>query len=400
MRRATLLLAPLLAACALLAACGQGEETHEFSDIRDRTKPRSTVPPNITAAQRYGYRDPRAMGPHGGDPHGGNPHGGDPHAGMAGMGHGGTMGAGAKPFTWKTPDGWEEVKGSSSRDGSWRVKGEPQTDISLSKLRGTGGGMLLNVNRWRKQMGAADLDQAALDALPKLKVLDRDAVYVNIPGRYGGGMGSKGASIEDARMLGVVLTLPTAAIFVKFTGPSKVVEANQAKFEQLVASIEMAAHGGAAPPAQPAPKRGGLPSFTWTIPESWEQRKGRMGRVVTVAPKGAKETDCYLYLLGGDGGGIDLNINRWRGQMGQKPLTPEEIAGLERVDALGTKAVLMKAGGAYGGQSGENIQGATLYGAVILKDSYLLTVKMRGPASELEGEWDNFVAFLRSVKEK
>jgi hypothetical protein len=315
---------------------------------------------------------------------------------------GGMPGAGQKAFQWKTPAGWEEVQGSSSRDGSWRVKGEPQTDCSLSKLQGNGGGLVMNVNRWRKQMGAPDLDAAAVAALPRKKMLGAEALYVDIPGRYGGGMGKGGGAIEDARMLGFLLELPTAAIFLKFTGPAKVIEANQAEFLKLAASIEIAAHGGGGHATMQPPVRApsGRPEFTWTVPPTWEDRKGRGGRVVTLAPKGSKETDCYLYLLAGDGGGIDLNINRWRQQMGQKALSAEEIADLERIDALGTKTVVVKIQGPYSGMSGEQIDGALLYGAVMLTDSYLLTAKMRGPASEVDGEWDNFIAFCKSVQQK
>lgn len=388
MRRAALLFLPLLCACTLIAGCGQGESTYEFSDIRDRTKPRVVVPPTISTAQRFGLRDPRAMG---------GP-GGDPHAGVPGMG--GMPGARSKTFQWKTPTGWEEVKTSSSRDGSWRVKGEPQTDCSLSKLPGSGGGLLMNVNRWRKQMGAPEIDAAAVAALPRKTLLGTEAVYVDIPGRYGGSMG-KGGPIDDARMLGFLLELPTGAVFLKFTGPAKVVEANQAQFAQLAASIQIAAHGGAGHANMPPPRRSsGRPEFTWTVPPTWEPRKDRGGRVITVAPKGSKGTECYLYLLSGDGGGIDLNINRWRQQMGQKALTAEEIAALERIDALGTKVVVVKIQGPYSGMGGEQIDGALLYGAVMLKDSYLLTAKMRGPASEVGDQWDNFIAFCKSVKQK
>ncbi len=381
MRRATALLVLALAVSMFLPACG-GESTYEFTDIRDREKPRVVVPPTTSAAQRFGFRDPRGASP-----------GGDPHAGVPGM-----SGAPKTVFAWTTPEGWEEVQGSSSRDGSWRVAGEPQTDCSLSKLKGDGGGMVANVNRWLGQMGVGKLDAKGVAQLPRLKLLGKDAVYVSTPGRYGGGMGSK--PIEEARMLGLILELPGTAVFLKFVGPTKVVEAQQGNFEKLAASIRI----DASAPTQPTPTRqpagSGRPEFTWTLPATWEDRKGRGGRVVTVDPKGAKDSECYLYLLGGDGGGIEMNINRWRGQMRQSNLSTEEIAKLERIDALGTKVVVLKIQGPFSGQSGEKIPGALLYGAVMLKEDYLLTAKMQGPADQMADEWDNFIAFCKSVQQK
>jgi len=141
------------------------------------------------------------------------------------------------------------------------------------------------------------------------------------------------------------------------------------------------------------------PPFKWALPTGWAHRKGRQGRVVTVGPTDSTAAECYLYKLHGDGGGLALNINRWRGQMHQSELTEDEIAKLERIDVLGTKAVLVKMEGGSRGQSGEAVASALFYGMVCLTDSFLLTAKMTGPATSMAGEWDNFVAFCRSVRQ-
>jgi len=384
MRRAAILAALALGLVLPLVGCGREQESHEFSDVRKQQRVQGFVPPGMTSAERFGFRDPRRGGS-------------DPHAGIPGMGGSGMGSGGAQTFTWETPEGWEEVQGSKSRDASWRVKGEPQTDCSLSKLRGSGGGLLANVNRWLGQMGAQPIDDKALAELPRKQLLGSDAVYLDVPGRYGG-MGGQEA-LQDARMLGFLLELPAAAIFLKFVGPASVVEANQGAFLELAASIAIAAHGGGQAP-EPPPASDGRPTFTWTLPASWEPRQGSAMRVVTVGPRGAAKTECYLFFLPGDGGGIDANINRWRDQVGQGDLTAQEIAALERIDVLGTKAVLLKAQGKFKGMGSAEIEGAMLFGAVIPKESYLLTAKMQGPADEMAGEWDNFVAFCKSIRQQ
>lgn len=381
MSRVTLL-APLLLACAVLASgCGDSDSSYEFTDVRERKQDTPLVPSGLTSGDRFGMAG----------------HGADPHAGMHGGGgdpHGGMHGASSAPFTWTTPATWEEAQGHSMRAGSWRVKGQPKTDCSLSLLPGLGGDMLDNVNRWRNQMRVKPMSAAEVAALPRKKMLGEDAVFVNIIGAYAG-MGA-GKAEGGARMLGLLLTLPGRAVFLKFTGPAEVVAANEAAFVQLAASIKPAAPAKSAPMGAPS---AGRPSFKWSLPEGWEIRKGRSGRIVTVGPRGATTTECYLYPLSGDGGGVVLNINRWRGQMGQKGLSDEAVAKLERIDVLGIKAPLVKIRGPFRGQSGEALDGALLYGMVCLKDAYLLTAKMTGPTSVMDKEWEKFVAFCKSLRD-
>lgn len=378
-----LLIVPVLAVLALLApGCGDSDSAYEFTDVREGKQDTPLVPPGMTSGDRFG------MGGHGGDPHAGmhGGGGGDPHAGMPGKS--------SAPFTWTTPDGWEEAKGHSMRAGSWRVKGQPKTDCSLSLLQGLGGDMLDNVNRWRNQMKAKPVSASEVAALPRKKMLGKDAIFVNITGANAGMGGEKAA--EDARLLGLLLTLPGRAVFLKFTGPAEVVAANEGAFLLLAASIKPAAQ---APSAGMGAPSAGRPAFKWSLPDGWEIRKGRPGRIVTVGPKDASTTECYLYPLSGDGGGVVLNLNRWRSQMGQKSLDEEAIAKLERIDVLGVKATLIQIKGPFRGQSGESLDGALLYGMVCLTDRYLLTAKMTGPTSVMDKEWDNFVSFCKSIRD-
>jgi len=37
-----------------LSACGDSEQTHEFSDVRDREQPRQEVPADMTPGERLG----------------------------------------------------------------------------------------------------------------------------------------------------------------------------------------------------------------------------------------------------------------------------------------------------------------------------------------------------------
>jgi hypothetical protein len=96
--------------------------------------------------------------------------GANPHAGMA-MGDmsqsmaamapmGGSANDADKP-KWEVPQGWESVPASSMRVASFKVPGQngDALDVSISNLSGNGGGDLLNVNRWRQQVGLSPITE-------------------------------------------------------------------------------------------------------------------------------------------------------------------------------------------------------------------------------------------------
>jgi len=66
-------------------------------------------------------------------------------------------------------------------------------------------------------------------------------------------------------------------------------------------------------------------AVTWQAPADWKQEEA--GQFLTAAyavPGGGRVT---VSKLGGDGGGLAANINRWRGQAGLPPLPDDQVAG-------------------------------------------------------------------------
>ncbi|MEA3365123.1 MAG: hypothetical protein U9Q79_05730 [Candidatus Hydrogenedentes bacterium] len=151
-------------------------------------------------------------------------------------------------------------------------------------------------------------------------------------------------------------------------------------------------HRGGPATAEPAE----LP-FTWTVPEGWRQAPARPMRVVTFEIGANNEAECYITILGASGGGIEANINRWRMQMGQKPLSAEEVAALPAIEVLGQPSKWIEIDGPYSGQSGESLQNATLRGLVCPVNEFSVFVKMIGPASVVGPQRANFLAFCQSL---
>jgi hypothetical protein len=88
-------------------------------------------------------------------------------------------------------------------------------------------------------------------------------------------------------------------------------------FRDFVSSIKLG-EGDAAP--------------TWTLPEGWEQKPGNSMRVATIeVPQGDQKLELAastLPLSGEWAPYVEVNVNRWMGQLQQAPLSAETVAKL------------------------------------------------------------------------
>ena len=73
-------------------------------------------------------------------------------------------------------------------------------------------------------------------------------------------------------------------------------------------------------------EQGNNAEITWTKPASWIPSEGSPMRLASFSvPYKGGEGDLSLIQLDGEGGGLQLNINRWRGQLSMDPISLEEI---------------------------------------------------------------------------
>lgn len=367
-----------LAASFLLGpvGCG-GDSVTEITDVRER--PDAGVPaPRSTLDQRMRGEMPS-------DPHG------------AGGASGGRTGVG---FTWATPAGWEPLPAAPMRTAGWKVTASPGTECTFSTLPAAGGGLVANVNRWRKQMSLEPADEAAVAALPtKGTLLGRPAKLVELSGTYVG-MGG-GATVAGAKLVGLVAELPNATAFLKLTGPAAAVDAEVPRLLELAASIAAGsrAPAGGGPAAAEEPEAPAAP-FRWTVPQGWTQGPARSMRIATFVPAAAPTSEVAVSILKGTAGGLRANLDRWRGQIGGGPLSDAEFEALPRAKLLGGTAVFLAVEGAYAGMGGgAGTAGSMLLGMALERPGDMVFVKMTGPAAEVRGEQDRFRAFCESFRD-
>lgn len=305
------------------------------------------------------------------------------------------------------PGGWSELEPTALRLVNLRVAGDEHAECYLTTLSGAGGGLAANVNRWRSQMGQPALSEAEIAALPRREWLGREAVLLAVDGTFGGMSGENAA--ENWRLEGLLLVDATKSWFLKLTGPRERVLAEHERFLQLAASMQNgvvqngAAGAGAAPakpaedakPPSPAANEPAAPAnYRWKVPAGWRAGPAKAMREVTLLAGAQGEVECYVSSLAGEGGGLRSNLDRWRAQLGQAPLSESELGALPRIAMLGAQAVTIEIERAAGASEGPE----KVLGAVCILPRQSVFVKLGGPRAAVDAERQAFLEFCRSLE--
>jgi hypothetical protein len=369
-----------LAALSCAAACGPPPDEVRIDRERVASRPSMPVLAGATSAQRFEFstepapaRDP-AERP-------------------------------ARGFDFMTPPGWVELASSGSRPINLRPAGNPDAECYVAVLSGGGGGLASNVDRWRKQMGLEPAAPGSAEALPEIQVFGAPAKLLELSGSFTG-MGSEAR--PGWKLIGALQVRGNAALFVKMTGPAAVVDAEREAFLAFCASLraiddeqaqaDTHPETGRAPPLGPgdvAQSQGG--SFRWQTPPDWKETPPRPMRLVSFQMGRASE--CYVSVLGGGGGGLVANLDRWKGELGLSRTTPSEVASLQRVPMLGREAVLFEGVGEYSSMGGDPRPDSAVLGAICMREQDAVFVKMIGPREEVLALRETFVRFLASFED-
>jgi hypothetical protein len=235
---------------------------------------------------------------------------------------------------WALPEGWKEQPGNEFRHATL-VAGDG-TEVTLSKATGS---VADNVNRWRDQVGLAKVSPTEIEkGLTKVQTVKGEATLVDLKG----------------------------------PGPKKPVGMGHPPFA-----------GGPGEPVGPGgPAVGGVP-FTYELPEGWKVGGAVQFSLLTLTAGEARMTVSAV------GGGLETNVNRWRGQVGQAPVSNEQV----RKDLQPRK---------IGGRDGFAIEltggGKTILGAMVPQGGDQLYFKLMGPAEAVAAQKAAFDKFLASVK--
>lgn len=168
----------------------------------------------------------------------------------------------------------------------------------------------------------------------------------------------------------------------------------------------MTAPGSAAEP-EPVPFEGdadapvNVGALQFTAPEGWtrQQPRSQFVQAEFTLPKAEGDERNGRLTVSIAGGSIDDNVNRWRGQFGEKP----EKDAREEQDIAGLKVTVVDLAGTYNDQPGPfapgvQREGYRMLAAIVPVDDQLHFIKAYGPAKTMAEHEDAFHAFLQSMK--
>jgi hypothetical protein len=182
------------------------------------------------------------------------------------------------PITWTLPAGWRAGPASNLRYATFYLgPQENALELTVFKFGGVAGSVLMNVNRWRGQMGLKDIPESELSKFSKDLKLDCGP-----------------------------------ATLVDMTNPG----------------------AGKAVPEPRLPLR-------YEKPEGWKEAPDPSGisLVLFQIAEGGRSAKVTITALPGDAGGLMKNVNRWRGQIGLGPVDEQQLGKeVHQIEVAGTMA--------------------------------------------------------------
>ena len=146
----------------------------------------------------------------------------------------------------------------------------------------------------------------------------------------------------------------------------------------------------------------------WTAPAAWKTEAARPMRAATYSiPLAAGDhgiAECVVNYFGpGQGGGVEANIERWRGQV-QGPDGKPAAAKIDKRTLRGIPITMIDATGTYTGMGGpmmagtKPVAGYRLVGAIVEGPGGSVFFKLTGPAKTIAAQQKNFEQMLASIQ--
>jgi hypothetical protein len=257
---------------------------------------------------------------------------------------------GNPPLTWKVPEGWRTDAGVPSRYATLRVgQGDKSLEFSATLLPTSP--ILANVNRWRGQLNLKEVSEAELGQCTK------DVKVDGIASTYADLTGTKGAGGKRPPFAGKL------------------------------------------PPQTPSkPQDGGQATVKYAAPSDWQELPPNSVAFAAAAFRvgsGDQAVEITVTSLGASAGGLQSNIDRWRGQVGLGPASAEDRRrDLREITVAGIKAPYVDLAGPESAEASRK----RILGAIVVRGDQAWYFKARGPYWLVERQKAAFETFLGSVR--
>lgn len=131
---------------------------------------------------------------------------------------------------WHVPSGWEEVPPPQMLLAKFVMpdKDQPKAEVTVSVLPGDAGGVLQNVNRWRRQIKLDPVQQDSLEKMTtSLDLAEGKAILIDLSGE-------NPTNGQPTRIIAAILAKGDRTWFYKLMGQEQIAEREKAAFIKFV----------------------------------------------------------------------------------------------------------------------------------------------------------------------
>lgn len=245
--------------------------------------------------------------------------------------------------SWTLPTGWTEEEGKGPFLYATVYLGSKDLGMKVTPLGKEASSIDANVDRWRREIGLASIGLVGLDEFYH----------------------------EEQTPQGKL-------VWVDMLGPSP---------RKSGGPMKMPVHQD---PPEPKEEPAGPAPFKYETPEGWKRAPNAPLSTLTFAVgEGAKPAMFTTTpLAAGGAGGVEQNVNRWRGQIGLQPLTGDALAKeVTELPVAGKKAQLVDLVG----------QERRILGAILNTEDATWFFKLTGPVEVVGQNKVAFSKFLESI---
>ena len=297
---------------------------------------------------------------------------------------------------YDVPSHWTLKPASGMRAASFSIADDHGHDgeVSVLPMPRLNIADLEIVNLWRQQVGLEPASEEQVEELAKtVKIGNQDGSLFDLAG-------PDAASDPDHAPRIVTAYLHTDEItwFFKLTGPSHFVDVEKPAFTQFLATVNLAKlnkdfQSRAAAQRPSPPQSGPAPALPqWVVPSGWQQGTPSSSMLLasfSVSDQTDGPAEVTVSSLGGGGGGLLLNVNRWRGQVGLEALSQEGLAGVtQSIELNGLTGTLVDAKGSE----------TRIVAAIVTVGPQTWFYKMMGAPGTVETQIEAFTTFVQSVR--
>jgi len=137
-------------------------------------------------------------------------------------------------MTWQLPQHWTLQPGTSNmRVATFAVTmGNDNAEVTITRFAGDVGGLLPNINRWRRQLGMAPVQSLQDQTIENIQVAATPSHFLDL---------AADPNLETSTRMYVV-TVPRRDMtwFIKMTGPAGFLKTQRASYDAFVASVNFA----------------------------------------------------------------------------------------------------------------------------------------------------------------